>query len=145
MLENEKTGFFLADQLKRDTIPVVELRLSTLLLMNDKRYPWVILVPRVANAEELFDLNRAEQSFLMEEISVTSKALSLISQPEKINVGAIGNMVRQLHVHVIARFQTDMTWPAPVWGIGKAQPYEDEAAAYLSLLRPQIKQLMIEK
>lgn len=144
MEKNKKTGFFLADQLKRDTFPIAELRLSSLLLMNDKRYPWVILVPRVANAQELFDLNRAEQSFLMEEISATSKAMSLVSRPEKINVGAIGNIVRQLHVHVVARFATDMAWPAPIWGKGEAEPYHDKAEAYLSLLRPQIKQLMME-
>ena len=145
MPENDKRGFFLADQLKRDTIHVCELGLSSLLLMNDKRYPWLILVPRVAKAEELFDLNRVEQNFLMEEISVTSKALSLVSQPDKINVAAIGNMVRQLHVHVVARYTTDMAWPAPIWGKGEAEPYRDQAKAYLSLLHPQIKHLMVEE
>ena len=145
MPENGKSGFFLAGQLNRDTIHVAELRLSSLLLMNDKRYPWLILVPRVANAEELFDLNRLEQGFLMEEINATSKALSLVCQPEKMNVGALGNIVRQLHVHVVARFASDMAWPAPVWGKGEAEPYDDQGQAFLSLLRPQIKQLLIEK
>jgi len=145
MHANEHSGFFLADQLKRDTLPVMDLRLCSLLLMNDSRYPWTILVPRVANAQEIFDLSHAEQSFLIEEISLTAKALAAISQPAKVNVGALGNIVRQLHVHVVARFEGDATWPGPVWGAGVARPYQDGAEAYLSLLRPQIKQFMLEQ
>ena len=140
-----KTGFSLSDRLEADTFPIVDLRLSTVRLMNDTRYPWVILVPRVAHIEEMFELSRVEQSFLMEEMSAVSRAVQAVTNPTKINIGALGNIVRQLHIHVIARFETDAAWPAPVWGQGEASSYSDEGAAFLSLLRPQIAQEMDRK
>ncbi|MEP1443390.1 MAG: HIT family protein [Hyphomicrobiales bacterium] len=140
-----KTGFSLSDKLEADTFSVLDLRLSTVRLMNDARYPWIIMVPRIAHIEEMYELSRVEQSFLMEEMSAVSRAVKAVTNPTKMNVGALGNIVRQLHIHVIARFDTDATWPDPVWGKGEAKPYNDDGAAFLSLLRPQITQEMDRK
>lgn len=133
-----KTGFSLNPRLEADSIPVMDLRLSAVRLINDSRFPWIILIPRVAGAEELFDLNRSAQNFLMEEMAAVAKAMAAVSNPEKMNIGALGNIVRQLHVHVIARFPHDEAWPGPAWGVGTVVPYSDKGEAFLSLLRPQI-------
>lgn len=142
IMNMSQAGFSLNGQLETDTFYVGEMRLSTVRLMNDTRFPWIILVPRVAQKEEIFELNRVEQSFLMEEISMVSRAIQKVTNPKKINVGALGNIVRQLHVHIIARFEDDEAWPGPVWGGGEATPYTDEGSAFLSLLRPQIAEEM---
>lgn len=132
-------GFRLSPRLEEDTLAVAELPLSSLRMMNDSRYPWLILVPRIADIEEIHHLDRAARDLLMEEISAVAKALSDVSAPDKINIGALGNIVRQLHIHVIARFEADEAWPGPVWGRGEAKSYDETAAAvYLSLLRPRV-------
>ena len=116
----------------------MDLRLSTVRLMNDNRYPWVIVIPRVAGAEEIFDLTRAQQALLTDETNAVAKALSSITDPTKMNIGALGNIVRQLHIHVIARFETDLTWPGPVWGVGEREPYNDNGQAFISLLKSEL-------
>ncbi|MEO1066346.1 MAG: HIT family protein [Pseudomonadota bacterium] len=116
----------------------MDLRISKVLLMNDVRYPWVILVPRVAGVQELYDLHRAQRALFTDEITATAKALQTVTKGHKMNVGALGNIVRQLHVHVIARFEKDATWPGPVWGEGEREPYADNGDAFAALLRPQI-------
>ena len=131
-------GFSLNERLEADTFLVTEFRLSSVRLMNDSRFPWVILVPRIAGAEEIFDLTRAQQTLLTEEVDGIARALSAICRPQKINIGALGNIVRQLHVHVIARFEHDEAWPGPVWGQGPAQAYTDEGAALIALLKSEI-------
>jgi diadenosine tetraphosphate (Ap4A) HIT family hydrolase len=110
------------------SLPVGDLQLSRVLLMNDARFPWLMLIPRRAGVIEVTDLPAAERTLLMDEIAAVSTALRQATQAQRINVGALGNLVPQLHVHVVARFATDAAWPGPVWGHGSRQPYADEAA-----------------
>jgi diadenosine tetraphosphate (Ap4A) HIT family hydrolase len=95
---------------------ITEMELSRLYVKNDKDNPWFFLVPRKNNLVELVDLTHEEQSMLMEEISVVSEFLKVYYQPFKINVGSLGNIVRQLHIHIIARYEHDRAWPNPLWG-----------------------------
>ncbi len=121
------TQFQLDPQLAADTHPVASWPLSELRLMDDANYPWLILVPRVAEASELIDLDVAQQAALMDEIARTSRMLQSVFRPHKLNVAAIGNMVQQLHVHVIARRTDDPAWPRPVWGMAAARAYSLDA------------------
>lgn len=110
-------------QLAEDTTPVIELDLCEVRLMDDANHPWLVLVPRVADAVELIDLDAGQRMQLTAEIDAASRALKTLFQPDKLNVAALGNIVSQLHVHVIARFHDDIAWPRPVWGIANAMPY----------------------
>jgi diadenosine tetraphosphate (Ap4A) HIT family hydrolase len=121
-----EAGWSLHPQLAADTVPVCDLALSRLLVMNDANFPWLILVPRRAGVSEITDLG-AEQSVLMDEISRVSRALKDETRCDKLNVAAIGNMVPQLHIHVVARRKDDAVWPKPVWGAIPARPYEAQA------------------
>ncbi len=123
--------FALDPRLAADTLNIGDFSLSRVLLMNDARFPWLILVPRRAGFAEIVDLDRTERALLMEEIAHASEALRTLPQVDKINVGALGNIVPQLHVHVVARKIGDAAWPGPVWGAGAAQRYERRAAAEL--------------
>lgn len=114
-------------QLAADTHPVAALRLCELRLMDDSNYPWLVLVPRVNDARELFDLDADQRRQLSDEIDQCSRLLRDAYRPFKLNVAALGNLVPQLHVHVIARFEHDPAWPAPVWGRVAARPYTPEA------------------
>lgn len=114
-------------QLADDTHPIVHLGLSELVLMDDANYPWLILVPRVPDARELTDLDAAQRALLVEEIARVSSVMQSVFRPHKLNVAALGNMVPQLHVHLIARQTDDPAWPAPVWGRVNALPYAPEA------------------
>lgn len=120
--------FALDPRLKADTRVLGDLGLSRLLLMDDATYPWLVLVPRRAGLEELIDLARDDRIALLDEVAAVSEALKAAVSPVKLNVAALGNMVRQLHVHVIARFETDPAWPGPVWGKVPARPYSDPSA-----------------
>jgi diadenosine tetraphosphate (Ap4A) HIT family hydrolase len=119
-------GWHLHSQLAEDTHPVARFALSDLQLMDDANHPWLILVPRVENAVEWVDLNEQQQAELTREINRACRALQAVFQPHKLNVAALGNMVPQLHIHVIARFREDIAWPRPVWGMATAQPYSPE-------------------
>ena len=110
-------------RLSADSTFVATLALSDLRLMNDSRFPWVILVPRI-EATEIIDLSAADRTRLLDEIVTVSTALRDVTRCHKLNVAALGNLVRQLHVHVIARFTTDAAWPKPVWGVGEAVAYK---------------------
>ncbi len=121
----QEDGFSLDPRLAADTILIKDIGLSRVLLMNDSRYPWLILVPRIAGATELHHLSKSNRDRLMEEITQTSTGLSELYDPDKINVGALGNIVSQLHVHVVARRLSDDAWPGPVWGLGAAIPYSE--------------------
>jgi diadenosine tetraphosphate (Ap4A) HIT family hydrolase len=123
--------FGLDPRLAADTHEVGDFALCRVLLMNDSRYPWLILVPRRADLSEIHDLPAEERALLIEEAARAGAALKRLTGAKKINTGALGNMVAQLHVHVVARFVGDDAWPGPVWGSGRAVPYEDEAAARL--------------
>jgi len=132
--------FVLHERLASDTAPVVELPLSSVRLMNDSRWPWLILVPRREGAVELHGLEDADQVQLMREIAMASRALEAACRPDKINVGALGNLVPQLHVHVIARTRDDEAWPGPVWGAGAARPYGDALEATVARLRQALSE-----
>ena len=117
--------FELHKTLAADTSEAARWPLCRVLLMNDSRYPWLILVPARPDKTELHDLDPADQSRLITEIDRASRALSRLYSPHKINVAAIGNMVPQLHIHVVARYRTDDAWPAPVWGAHPPRPYAE--------------------
>jgi len=113
-------------QLAADTHPVATFALSELRLMDDSNYPWLVLVPRVPGARDIIDLDPMQRRELGEEIDHASRLLRDAFTPFKLNVAALGNLVPQLHVHVIARFENDPAWPAPVWGRVAARPYSPE-------------------
>lgn len=121
--------FELDPRLGADTALVADWPLCRVLLMNDSRYPWLVLVPRRAGLIELHDLDAADRSALIEEIARASSRLKSWSNAGKMNVGALGNIVRQLHVHVVARRPGDAAGAGPVWGAGKAIPYPEQELA----------------
>jgi diadenosine tetraphosphate (Ap4A) HIT family hydrolase len=112
-------SFTLHPQLAADTIELASWPLSLLLLMNDARFPWLILVPQRPALRELHDLQAGERSVLMEEIARAGRLMQTVFKAEKINTAALGNQVPQLHIHVIARFAGDAAWPNPIWGVGQ--------------------------
>jgi len=118
-------AFALHPTLAKDTVEVTRLPLCRVLLMNDRRFPWLILVPERESLREIHELPAAERSTLIEEIVQAGQVLVRLFQPDKLNTGALGNLVPQLHVHVVARFATDAAWPGPVWGSGAAVTYSE--------------------
>jgi diadenosine tetraphosphate (Ap4A) HIT family hydrolase len=131
--------FALDPRLQADTRHVASLPLCDVLLMNDARYPWLILVPRRPGMVEVLDLPSAAQQELWQEIHQVAAALREAAPCDKLNIGALGNIVRQLHVHVVARKEGDAAWPGPVWGNGRAEPYqEDEMLARVELMREKL-------
>ncbi len=122
------SDFTLHLQLANDTHTVMRLDLCHVLLMNDSTYPWLILVPNLPDLREMHDLTPRDQAQLMAEITLVSRCLERLVNADKMNVAALGNMVPQLHVHVIARFDKDPAWPGPVWGKVPAVPYTQSAA-----------------
>jgi diadenosine tetraphosphate (Ap4A) HIT family hydrolase len=121
-------SFVLDERLARDTFAVGDWPLSRVLLMNDARYPWLILVPRRKDLVELTDLDARERALLVEEAGQAAAFLKRETKADKINIGALGNVVRQFHLHVVGRTVGDPAWPGPIWGRGAATPY-DEAKA----------------
>ncbi|MFK7730704.1 MAG: HIT domain-containing protein [Pseudomonadales bacterium] len=130
--------FALHERLAADCIHVGDLPLCCLLLMNDQQYPWFILVPRVNDIREAFQLSHDQQLQLNKESNSLSKAMASAYNADKMNVAALGNMVPQLHVHHIARFADDAAWPKPVWGVADAVAHSVESqSTMLSSLREQ--------
>jgi diadenosine tetraphosphate (Ap4A) HIT family hydrolase len=125
------SGFSLDPRLEADTLPVGDLALSSVFLLNDARFPWLVLVPRRANVSELTELSEADAVALIAEIRVAAHVMLDLAKPDKINVGVLGNVVPQLHVHVVGRFRSDPAWPGPVWGHGARRLYPDHASASL--------------
>jgi diadenosine tetraphosphate (Ap4A) HIT family hydrolase len=121
-------AFELDARLKNDTRHVQSLSLCDVLLMNDARFAWLVLVPRRAQLSEIADLSLDAQAMLWREVHIASQALQEVAPCDKLNIGALGNIVHQLHVHVVARREGDAAWPGPVWGSGKAEPYADTAS-----------------
>ena len=119
--------FELDPRLAGDTHPIGELSLSRLLLMDDARYPWLILVPRIAGARELIDLDEADRRSLLTELAAVGRTLETLLRPDKLNIAALGNVVPQLHVHLVARYVDDASWPQPVWGRGERIAYTPDA------------------
>jgi diadenosine tetraphosphate (Ap4A) HIT family hydrolase len=110
-------------QLASDTVAVGDLGLSRLMASRDANYPWLLLVPRRPGATEIIDLNVVDQSELLHEVSQVARALKSVTACDKLNIAAIGNVVAQLHVHIVARRRTDVAWPKPVWGAVPALAY----------------------
>src|SRR3954470_16451432 len=126
-------------QFAADTVIVGDLPLSRVLVMNDANYPWLILVPRKPDITEIIDLDEREQVQLMSEVTGVARALRDATACHKLNVAALGNMVPQLHVHIIARFRSDAAWPNPVWGVVPPRQYErDELHNFGQPLRKKI-------
>jgi len=117
-------SFQLDARLAADTVFIATCSLCEIRLMNDSRWPWLILVPRVRGAQEIHDLSLTEQAQITTETSRVAAALKAHTKCTKINTGALGNIVRQLHIHVIARNENDPNWPGPVWGYGEREEYE---------------------
>ena len=124
--------FELDGRLALDTFPVGDLELCRVLLMDDARYPWLILVPRRVSVVELVDLDERDRALLIEEANAAAAFLQATRRPDKINIAALGNVVRQFHLHVVARRRGDPAWPSPVWGHGVAKPYEPLEARRLA-------------
>jgi diadenosine tetraphosphate (Ap4A) HIT family hydrolase len=122
-------SFALDARLAADTLFLADLALCRVLLMNDSRFPWLILVPRRAGLTELHDLAAPERALLIEEAAQAGERLKALAGAKKINIGALGNVVAQLHVHIVARREGDVAWPGPVWGFGAPAPYAPEAVA----------------
>lgn len=124
--------FVLDPRLLQDTLPIGDFPLCTLLLSNDSNYPWFILVPKRPDISEVFQLSEAEQAQLWKETTTLSAVLDRLFQADKMNVAALGNVVNQLHMHVIVRHVGDAAWPAPVWGKHPAKPYSPEEVARIT-------------
>lgn len=134
------SSFELHPRLAEDCIYVTNLRLSQVLLMNDARFIWLILVPERKDRKAYHDFEPLDRYRLSDEMVVCSEVLRDLYQPAQINVAALGNMVPQFHMHVVARFREDVAWPGPVWGSGTAEPYSEEIIAQrLVELRQVIK------
>ncbi len=118
--------FQLDPRLNNDCTVIGRFKLSLLLLMNDANYPWFILVPREANIREIYQLSDQQQQQLSRESCQLSRALATTFNGDKINIASLGNIVEQLHIHHVVRYQNDPSWPAPIWGRHKALPYTAE-------------------
>lgn len=128
--------FEINSRILADTVPVTQWPLCSVLLMNDSTYPWLLLVPRRDGVVEITDLEPQDRVALLDEIARASTALRQAVSPHRINIAALGNVVAQLHVHVIARNTDDAAWPKPVWGAVPARPYgPEELEARLAQLR----------
>lgn len=129
-------AFELNERLRADSTLVENLGLCQLRLMDDRRWPWLVLVPQRADVEEVFDLTPLDQTMLTFETNLVGQALKKSTDATKVNVGALGNIVRQLHVHVVARHENDPNWPGPVWGFGTRESYgaDDKAALIRKIL-----------
>ena len=120
-------AFKLDPRLERDTVEVAVWPLCLVRLMNDRRFPWLVLVPHRAGIREPMDLPVTAQEALWHEILRAARALKSVTMAEKMNIGMLGNVVPQLHAHVVARFAGDAAWPGPVWGAGVREPYAEDA------------------
>jgi diadenosine tetraphosphate (Ap4A) HIT family hydrolase len=133
------SAWSLNPQLEKDTINIGDLPLSRVLVIKDANYPWLLLVPRRPDAVEIIDLGEVEQAQLTTEINRVARALKEIAKPDKLNIAALGNVVSQLHIHIIARRTTDAAWPRPVWGVVPALPHDpQEVEAFIGALRRKI-------
>jgi len=121
--------FALHEKLEADTVFVTDWPLCRVLLLNDANYPWLVLVPRRHGVSEIHELDQSDRETLMEEVAEAAHRLQNHVKAHKMNVAALGNVVPQLHVHVIARFTDDPAWPKPIWGVVPTKPYEADALA----------------
>ena len=139
-LPNGVPAVFALDQrLQQDTLVIGDFPLCRLLLSNDSNYPWFILVPRINGISEVFQLDVVDQQRLWQETTALAQLLNEGLAADKMNIGALGNVVSQLHVHVIVRKRDDAAWPAPVWGKHPAKPYTDQQ---VSAIRARLRELL---
>lgn len=139
-LDPEMHPFSLDERLQSDCHYLGRLELCQLLLMNDCNYPWFILVPRRSDVSEIFHLSTADQQQLLKESSYLAENLNDIFNADKMNIAALGNVVPQLHVHHVVRFESDLAWPKPVWGANPAKPYsEQQLAALMGHIEPMLE------
>ena len=127
MVSGTPREWSLTPQLAADTVPIGDLPLSRVLLANDSNYPWLILVPRLPGITEITDLDPNEQVQLLGEVDNAARVLKTVTEYEKLNVAALGNVVSQLHVHVIGRRHSDAAWPKPIWGTAPQSVYDATA------------------
>ena len=131
--------FSIHPQLVSDCVEIGNLALCRVLLMNDRRFPWVILVPKRAGLREFHEVSQEDVADLVQEINMSSIAIQGLKEITKLNVAALGNQTPQLHVHVIGRTSSDDAWPGPVWGVGTAEPYsESELEQMVSYLQRRL-------
>jgi diadenosine tetraphosphate (Ap4A) HIT family hydrolase len=121
--------FEIDSQLKQTSYPLISLGVCDLRLVDDERWPWLLIIPRVPHAVELIDLSPDLRSEVWLEIDHVARVMRDQFSPQKLNIAALGNQVRQLHIHCIARFPDDDAWPNPVWGVGESVPYDSELLA----------------
>lgn len=133
--------FALHPRLAADTVELARWPLSRVLLMDDSRWPWLILVPQRPSIREIHELERADRATLIEEIAHAGRVLQDAVKADKMNVAMLGNMVPQLHVHIVARFAGDPGWPGPVWGFGSRVPYGEELTRRRGMLAERLKTL----
>lgn len=139
MLPDLRASFTLDVRLHADSEPVMWLGLCELRVMNDRRWPWLILVPQRPGIEELHDLTPLDQAMMTFESNLVAQALKRATGCTKINSGALGNIVRQLHFHVVARTEGDPAWPGPVWGFGPREPYRpSELRGFIDIVRSSL-------
>ena len=137
-------NFTLHSQLEADTIELANFPLCKLLLCNDSAYPWFILVPKVTDITEIYQLDWSQQQQLLNESSLLSELLIQVFTGDKMNVAALGNVVAQLHVHHVVRFKSDAHWPKPIWGQQGMTPYtKDELGTLKAQLIPKLTALLV--
>ena len=133
--------FQLHPRLQQDCIYLGRFELCQLLMMNDCQYPWFVLVPEIAKLTEIYQLNKTQRSLLMEESCTLAENLAVLFHADKMNVANIGNIVNQLHIHHVVRYQTDSAWPAPIWGKFPSVPYSDaQRAERISQVKMQLQE-----
>lgn len=139
----DASHYALDTRLARDTLAITDLPLCSVRLMDNKKFPWLVMIPRLGGASEWIDLDRDQQHQLSDEIAIVSHILKALVTPDKLNIATLGNQVSQLHVHVIARYKGDANWPNPVWG-GPAEYYkEDESQRFIWDLKSALDSLQL--
>lgn len=130
--------FKLHEQLQKDCLELGNFELCRLLLMNDSRYPWFILVPQRADIHEVYQLTDVEQLQLNKESIHLTQSLAELFSADKMNTAALGNIVPQLHIHHVVRYKADSAWPAPIWGVGEAVKYSESEIKRLKMFGEEI-------
>ena len=137
--------FQLHPRLQQDCFSVGQFTLSRILMMNDNQYPWFILVPQRKGIKEIYELSQSDRQLLMDESCLLSKTMVELYRPDKLNIAAIGNLVPQLHLHHVARYQTDIAWPGPIWGKFPVSTYAGQTAELqIARLRESLKQELVD-
>jgi diadenosine tetraphosphate (Ap4A) HIT family hydrolase len=137
--------FQLHPRLQQDCFSVGQFTLSRILMMNDNQYPWFILVPQRKGIKEIYELSPSDRQLLMDESCLLAKTMVELYRPDKLNIAAIGNLVPQLHVHHVARYQTDIAWPGPIWGKFPVSTYAGQTAELqIARLRERLKEALVD-